>query len=136
MKFLQPREIKTDVLDRGLGFVDGKVRAIQLQQLGWTGCAQFSPNIAGKSIANFSPSLLTVKAPLSRVSNPTVWNPACTRFNITQADARGRMATEANLATGRRPAEIAAIVLDTMKAVSERLFSAATLGSKASSNQS
>src|ERR1700728_257942 len=83
MKFLQPRDIKTDVLDRGLGFLDGKVRAIQLQQLGWTRCAQLSPNIAGKFIANFSPSLLTVRAPPSRVPNPTVWNPACSRFNIT-----------------------------------------------------
>jgi hypothetical protein len=27
--------------------------------------------------------LLTVKAPLSRVSNRTVWSPACSRFNIT-----------------------------------------------------
>jgi len=48
---------------------------------------------------------------------------------------QGRIATEANLATGRRPSEMVAIVLDAMKAVSERLFSAATLGSKASSNQ-
>lgn len=95
MKFLQPREIKTEVLDRGLGFVDGKVSAIHLQQLGWTRsrpealnqglgwvCAVLSEHCREVHCKLFA-FLLTVKAPLSRVSNRTVWSPACSRFNIT-----------------------------------------------------
>ena len=94
------------------GIADGRVRATQWQQLGWTrsrpGALNQGLGVGVRScrepcrmfMANFSRSLLPVKAPLSRVSNRLRLEPGLQPVQYHAGRRQRRTATEVNLRNG------------------------------------